>query len=51
MIKAYRKTSNEMIEMGLMPYPNAKQTIEYLKNKDVRLVLLHQNERRCVFII
>ena len=37
MIKAYRKTSNEMIEMGLMPYPNAKQTIEYLKKQGCKI--------------
>ncbi|MFA5470702.1 MAG: HAD-IIIA family hydrolase [Acholeplasmataceae bacterium] len=37
MINAYRKTSNEMIEMGLMPYPNAKQTIEYLKKQGCKI--------------
>ncbi len=31
MVAYYREISNQMIEMGLETYPNAKKTIQYLK--------------------
>lgn len=37
MIAYYRKTSNDMIELGLKSYPNAKETILYLKQKGCKV--------------
>ncbi len=37
MVEDYRKISNEMIEMGLTTYPNAKETIRYLKNQGCKI--------------
>lgn len=37
MIEHYRKVSNEMIELGLTSYPNAKETIIYLKENGCKI--------------
>lgn len=37
MVTYYRQISNDMIEMGLSPYPNAKQTIKYLKKQGCKI--------------
>ncbi len=37
MVTYYRRISNEMIEMGLSAYPNAKQTIKYLKKQGCKI--------------
>ncbi|MCD4827694.1 MAG: HAD-IA family hydrolase [Acholeplasmataceae bacterium] len=37
MIKHYRKVSNEMIELGLEAYPNAKETILYLRKNGCKI--------------
>lgn len=45
MIEAYRQTSNEMIEMGLTAYPNAKQTIKYLKKQGCKIGIVTSKMR------
>jgi len=37
MVTYYREISNDMIEMGLSAYPNAKQTIKYLKKQGCKI--------------
>lgn len=37
MVKFYREVSDEMIEKGLQSYPGARETIEYLKKKKVKV--------------
>lgn len=37
MVTYYRQISNEMIEMGVIAYPNAKQTIKYLKKQGCKI--------------
>lgn len=37
LVAYYRKVSNEMIELGLETYPNAKETIKYLKDKGCKI--------------
>ena len=37
LVNEYRKVSNAMIEEGLEAYPNAKETIKYLKSKGCKI--------------
>ena len=45
MIAYYRQISNEMIEMGLVAYPNAKKTIQYLKKQGCKIGIVTSKMR------
>jgi len=46
MIAYYRKVSDEMIEMGLETYPNAKSTIRYLKKHGCKIGIVTSKMRK-----
>jgi len=45
MIAYYRKMSNDMIEMGLEAFPNAKETIRYLKKHGCKIGIVTSKMR------
>ena len=45
MVAYYREISNQMIEMGLETYPNAKKTIQYLKKHGCKIGIVTSKMR------